>query len=46
MRNEGGGFAANILYMGRYEKNVVAPRFAFWLSKFKETWNDGASHKI
>ena len=49
MRNEGGGFAANIygaIRMGRYEKNVVAPRSAFWLSKFKETWNDGASHKI
>ena len=35
-----------MVYMGRYEKNVVAPRSAFWLSKFKETWNDGASHKI
>ena len=34
------------IYMERYEKNVVAPCSAFWLSKFKETWNDGASHKI
>ena len=34
------------IYMGQYKKNVVAPRSAFWLSKFKETWNDGASHKI
>ena len=25
------------IYMGRYKKNVVAPRSAFWLSKFKET---------
>ena len=48
---QGSGFrvvvaASPQIYMGRYEKNVVAPRSAFWLSKFKETWNDGASHKI